>query len=121
MNRRPAHFLWLITLLIFIRGDLSAQNFFKYSDHYNSGRVTGTIIVESAIGTIATIGLNYLWYKKFPHSKFHYFNDNNEWLNVDKVGHAATAYNIAAIQGDVLRWGGVKQGTASLIGTTLLV
>ncbi len=96
---------------------LSAQNFFKYSDHYNSSRVNGTIIVESAIGTVVTIGLNYLWYKKFPQSKFHYFNDNDEWLNVDKVGHAATAYNVAAIQNDVMRWGGVKPHVAALVGT----
>src|ERR1700750_703154 len=96
---------------------LSAQEFFRPSTKYNPGRVNGTIIVESAIGTAVTIGLNYLWYKKFAHSKFHYFNDNNEWLNVDKVGHATTAYNVAAIQSDVLRWGGVRAGTASVIGT----
>ena len=94
-----------------------AQEFFKPSSTYNPGRVNGTIIVESAIGTAVTIGLNYLWYKKFPHTKFHLFNDNNEWLNMDKVGHATTAYNIAAIQGDVLHWGGVRQGTAALVGT----
>ena len=96
---------------------LRAQDFFKPAPHYDPGRVNGTIIVESAIGTIATIGLNYLWYKKFAHGKFHYFNDNNEWLQVDKVGHAATAYNIAAIQSDVLHWGGVRSGTSALIGT----
>ncbi len=96
---------------------LSAQEFFRPSPQYNPGRVNGTIIVESAIGTIVTIGLNYLWYKKFPHSHFHYFNDNNEWLNVDKVGHATTAYNIAAIQSDLLHWGGVRSGTSAWIGT----
>jgi hypothetical protein len=94
-----------------------AQDFFKSSPTYNPGRVTGTILVESAIGVAVTIGLNFLWYKKFSHGKFHYFNDNGEWLQVDKVGHAATAYNIAAIQTDVLRWGGVRPGTAALIGT----
>jgi len=94
-----------------------AQDFFKPSTQYNPGRVNGTIIVESAIGVAVTIGLNYLWYKKFAHGKFHYFNDNNEWLNVDKVGHATTAYNIAAIQSDVLRWGGVRNGPSALIGT----
>lgn len=117
MKRRTAHLLLTCLLLTGFHSSLFAQEFFRPADHYNSSRVTGTIIVESAIGTVVTIGLNYLWYKKFPHSKFHYFNDNNEWLNVDKVGHATTAYNIAAIQSDVLRWGGVRMGTASLIGT----
>ena len=106
-----------LTLFALLMSSVRAQEFFKYSSTYNPSRVNGTIIVESAIGIVATIGLNYLWYKRFPHGKFHYFNDNNEWLNVDKVGHAATAYNIAAIQTDVLRWGGVRPGTAALIGT----
>jgi len=95
----------------------SAQDFFKPSPTYNPGRVNGVVIAEAAIGTVVTIGLNYLWYKKFPRSRFHLFNDNNEWLNMDKVGHATTAYNVAAIQSDLLYWGGVKRGTSALVGT----
>src|SRR3979490_1446479 len=90
--------------LCILLSTVSAQEFFKPSAQYNPGRVNGPIIVESAIGTVITIGLNYLWYKKFPHSKFHYFNDNAEWLNVDKVGHAATAYNISYFQNNLLPW-----------------
>jgi hypothetical protein len=108
--------LLLLAFSLFATG-LRAQDFFKPVTRYDPGRVNGVIIAESAIGTIATIGLNYLWYRKFPHSRFHLFNDNNEWLNMDKVGHATTAYNIAAIQNDLLRWGGVRPGTSALIGT----
>ena len=109
---------YLLTLnLILSTVSLPAQTFFKSSTQYNPGRVNGVIITESAIGTITTIGLQYLWYKKFPHSKFHFFNDNAEWLNVDKVGHATTAYNIAAFQSNLMRWGGIRSGTAALIGT----
>src|SRR5579872_7157723 len=112
MDIKRAFYLMAVLAAI-SQSPLRAQDFFKASPQYNPGRVNGTIIVESAIGTLATIGLNYLWYKKFAHGKFHYFNDNNEWLNVDKVGHAATAYNIAAIQSDVLHWGGVRSGTSA--------
>jgi hypothetical protein len=107
--------LSLLTLSVWL--SLSAQEFFKASTQYNPGRVNGIIITETAIGTAVTIGLNYLWYKKFSHSHFHFFNDNAEWLGVDKVGHATTAYNIAAIQNNLLRWGGVRSGTAALAGT----
>lgn len=106
----------LFTLSLLVSG-VTGQDFFKPAATYNPGRVNGIIIAESAVGTVITIGLNYLWYKKFAHSRFHLFNDNNEWLNMDKVGHATTAYNIAAIQGDLLRWGGVRPGTSSMIGT----
>ena len=106
------------TLLTFcLQQPVQAQDFFKRSESYHPGRVNGVIFAEAAIGTAITIGLNYLWYKKFPRSRFHLFNDNNEWLNMDKLGHATTAYNIAAIQGDLLQWGGVKAHTAALAGT----
>ena len=109
---------YLLTLnLILSTVSLPAQNFFKSSTQYNPARVNGVIITESAIGAVATIGLQYLWYKKFPHGKFHFFNDNAEWLNVDKVGHATTAYNIAAFQNNLMRWGGIRSGTAALVGT----
>ncbi|MHA4807620.1 DUF2279 domain-containing protein [Flavitalea flava] len=117
MQVKKCYLSLLALCLLFRTVSVSAQEFFRPSPTYNKGRVTGTIIVESAIGVAITFGLNYIWYKKFPHSQFHYFNDNNEWLSMDKVGHATTAYNIAAIQSDVLRWGGVKPGTAAAIGT----
>jgi uncharacterized protein YfiM (DUF2279 family) len=107
----------LLPALCILLSAVSAQEFFKPSAKYNPGRVNGTIIAESAIGTVITIGLNYLWYKKFAHSKFHYFNDNNEWLSMDKVGHATTAYNIAAIQSDLMHWGGIRSGTSAMIGS----
>jgi hypothetical protein len=119
MNIRTGYRLpCLFTLnLLLSTVTLPAQNFFKASAQYTPSRVNGIIITESAIGTAVTIGLQYLWYKKFPHSSFHFFNDNAEWLNVDKVGHATTAYNIAAFQNNLMRWGGVRSGTAALIGT----
>lgn len=111
-------FFFLTLFVFFVYTTAIAQNdFFQPSEKYNAGRVRGTIIAEAIAGTAVTFGLNYLWYKKFPHSRFHFFNDNSEWLNMDKVGHATTAYNIASIQSDIFHWGGVKPGTAAVVGT----
>ena len=108
----------LNTCLLLACGQLfGQQDFFKAAANYNPQRVRGIIITESVTGAAITVGLNYLWYRKFPHSRFHFFNDNNEWLNMDKVGHATTAYNIAAGQNDLLRWSGVKPGNAAVIGS----
>jgi hypothetical protein len=113
------HCFFILTLFsLFIYSTTIAQNdFFQPSQNYNAGRIRGTVIAEAVAGTAVTFGLNYLWYKKFPHSRFHFFNDNSEWLNMDKVGHATTAYNIAAIQSDIFHWCGVRSGTAAVIGT----
>jgi hypothetical protein len=107
----------VLSIFMFCYTRVTAQkDFFQPSATYNPVRVRGVAIGEAAIGSAVTIGLNYLWYKKFPHSRFHFFNDNNEWLNMDKMGHATTAYNIAAIQADIMHWGGVKPGVSALIG-----
>jgi hypothetical protein len=84
--------------------------------HVNKGRLTTVVITESIIATAGTIALHYLWYKKFPRSRFHFFNDNAEWLSMDKVGHATTAYNFSAIQYDMMRWSGVNNKNAAWIG-----
>ncbi|HLK27534.1 MAG TPA: DUF2279 domain-containing protein [Puia sp.] len=103
---------------LFLHSSIFAQrDFFQPSENYNNGRVNGVVITEALAGTIITFGLNYLWYKKFSHSKFHLFNDNAEWLNMDKAGHAVTAYNIAAIQSDIFHWAGVKRVPAAAIGS----
>ena len=86
------------------------------NESINKSRLRGVVLVESTVGTFAMVGLHYLWYKKFPHSRFHLFNDNNEWLNMDKVGHATTAYNFCAIQYNTMRWCGLNNRQANLVG-----
>jgi hypothetical protein len=39
--------------------------------------------------------LQQAWYSQYPQSSFHFFNDNREWLQMDKAGHAFTNYQIS--------------------------
>jgi len=82
----------------------------------NQGRLKTVVITEAVLATAGTIALHYLWYKKFPKSRFHLFNDNAEWMYMDKIGHATTAYNFSAIQYDMMRWSGVSNKSAAWIG-----
>lgn len=104
-------FLVLITTALFAQHADAQQN-----GGVNHGRLNGVVITESVIATAGTIALHYLWYKKFPKSRFHLFNDNAEWLSMDKIGHATTAYNFSAIQFDMMRWSGVDNKKAAWIG-----
>ncbi|HVZ98292.1 MAG TPA: hypothetical protein VG847_15520, partial [Chitinophagaceae bacterium] len=67
--------------------DLHEQGFLPASSTFSRQRFTTAVVSEAGVSAITTLGLQYLWYKKFPHSRFHFFNDNNEWLNMDKIGH----------------------------------
>jgi len=60
--------------------------------------------------------LNNTWYKNYPHTSFHTFNDNREWLQVDKVGHGWTAYNTGRASASMWRWAGLPEKKSAVIG-----
>jgi len=57
----------------------------------------------------ALVALNALWYAKFPRSGFHFFNDNAEWLQVDKAGHVYSAYSESRASMELWRWAGLPR------------
>ncbi len=96
--------------------NVNGQGFLTASSNFNKRRFSVVVISEAGVGSLITVGLQYLWYKKFPRSHFHFFNDNDEWLNMDKAGHATTAYNIASLQYNMMRWSGVNKTSSLWIG-----
>ncbi len=108
--------LLLLLYTLTLRGQNSNPNFFYPSPDYNSQKVNGVVITEAVAFTGVMIALHYLWYKKYAHSRFHYFNDNAEWLQMDKMGHATTAYNLGALGTDVYRWTGMQKNQAYWYG-----
>ncbi len=61
--------------------------------------------------------LSQAWYKDFPRSSFHTFNDAGEWLQMDKAGHAWTAYHTTRLTTNLWQWAGVDDNKAILLGT----
>lgn len=61
--------------------------------------------------------LSTAWYKDYPRSGFHTFNDMGEWKQVDKIGHAWTAYHTSRITTELWRWAGVSHSKALVLGT----
>lgn len=60
--------------------------------------------------------LGQAWYKDFPKTSFHTFNDSKEWLQVDKVGHGFTAYNFSKYSKGMWEWTGLSHEKATWIG-----
>lgn len=74
------------------------------------------------VGTLyvgSVIGLYQLWYRDYPQSTFHFFNDNGEWMQIDKAGHATSAYYIGMVGFEALSATGVTNNKAALIGGSL--
>ncbi len=92
------------------------NSLFPPSDVYRPDRLRTVVLTEAGIAVVASTALYFLWYKKYKRSRFHFFNDNSEWLQMDKIGHATSAYTIAAFQHDFMRWAGVSRDASTGIG-----
>lgn len=57
----------------------------------------------------AMTGLYNAWYKNYPQSSFHTFNDWGEWKQMDKVGHFYSAYIESRGSMELWNWAGLDQ------------
>jgi hypothetical protein len=84
------------------------------SPNKNRTYLIAAINVAGYGGTL--VALNKAWYANYPRSSFHFFNDNSEWLQLDKVGHGWSAYNAGRASAAMWRWAGLSEKKATLIG-----
>ena len=80
---------YTILFLLFFSNQLFGQ---QTIDTFNKNKF---VKVQSAIAGISLGTLLYLnneWYTQFPKTTFHFFDDNYEWLQMDKCGHVFSAY-----------------------------
>jgi len=92
------------------------NRFLTPASSFNKNRtwVLGSTTVVGWAGTMT--GLYYLWYAGFPQSKMHSFNDNSEWMQIDKCGHLMSSYYMGLYGRDGLRWAGVNRPIYTWLG-----
>ena len=74
---------------------------------YNKKRVH-LVTAGTIVGYAATLAwLSHSWYSQYPKSRFHFHNDDKEWLQMDKVGHAYGTYTESLINNGLWRWSGL--------------
>ncbi len=71
---------------------------------------------QAALWAGSFMALNKAWYADYPKESFHFFNDWNEWQQMDKAGHAWTSYQISRLSGDMWRWTGINDKKAIWLG-----
>ncbi len=75
-----------------------------------------------ATGSMATaytglmLFLETIWYRDRERVPFHFFNDNQGWMQIDKGGHAFSAYHQSFTAYNALRWAGYNHKTALAFG-----
>jgi len=91
---------------------------FSYADTvYNPQRAVILGIGVGAAYAISMTGLYHLWYRDYPSSKFHTFNDVAEWQQMDKIGHVGSAYYLSRWSSNLVGWTGANKRKAAFYGT----
>jgi len=88
-------------------------------DSLNKNRLIMVASIESGVCAGTLIGLNQLWYANYARSKFHTFNDNDEWMQMDKCGHFFVSYKVGRYGFQILEWTGLQKNKALIYGGTL--
>ena len=102
-----------------IRAQNKFESFLTPSDTLNKKRQNTVIVTEAALASVTLLGLNQLWYADYPRSNFHFINDNDEWLQMDKVGHMYSAYHLGRFGAEMMNWSGANQKNQLVYGATL--
>lgn len=111
----------LLTITFFSDGvaQNQFQDFLTPSDTLNIPRRNTVAIAETVALGGALVGLNQLWYKDYEKSDFHFKNDNAHWLQMDKAGHAFSAYHMGRFGAELLEWSGASKNSQLIYGSTL--
>lgn len=71
-----------------------------------------TIITHSSlvgIGTGSLVALQSVWYQPYQNDGFHWFNDADNWMQMDKLGHGFTAYAMSKSINELHQWSSGKK------------
>ena len=107
-------------LILFLVINLSAyrvdSQIIPIDTSFNPTKFYTIIGVESALYAGSMTGLWYAWYDDYSSGQFHFFNDNAEWLQMDKLGHAQTSYFFGKIGYDFMRGAGINKSKSLIYG-----
>lgn len=88
---KPHYTLLLLTFLLWLNS-AKGQTVDSCKHRRLAFQITAPLLTGGSL-----LGLKTLWYADYPSTSFHWFNDNEEWLQMDKAGHFFSAYQLSAI------------------------
>jgi hypothetical protein len=90
--------------------------FFENSKEFNLPRTLTTSIGIGVMYTAANAWWTAAWYSQYDRGGFRLFNDNGEWLQMDKAAHIFNAYFLSRWSHNMYRWSGVYEKHTPWIG-----
>ncbi len=110
LRYRCCFVLTLFLLACPLRGQLPENS--PFPDSLDRGRLYTVIGTELGIYTAGLSFLSFVWYKDHERVPFHWYNDGKGYLQMDKLGHAYSAYHESYLAYRALRWAGLDRKKA---------
>ncbi|MFC2119092.1 DUF2279 domain-containing protein [Bacteroidota bacterium] len=109
--------------VILLSNSLKGQQYFKttFPDTLIKKRLRTVLISESAFYISGLSYLQFQWYKDHESVPFHFYNDNDGWLQMDKSSHVYFAYQESKIAYNTFRWSGLTNEKSILYAGLLSV
>ncbi len=79
-------------------------------------RLCFTLTATAAAWGGGMLLLNEAWYKNYPRSSFHFYNDMGQWYDMDKTGHLFSSYTLSLAGMHLMRRTGMESQKAAWIG-----
>jgi len=92
------------------------KSFFYQADSFSQARLNGMMTSTVSGSAISITILSKQWYSDYETVPFHWFNDNDQWLLMDKLGHGVTSYYGGVYGYNALRWTGLSEKKSLLLG-----
>jgi hypothetical protein len=108
--------IFLLILLASSMANGQVKSETAYPDSIDKSELRKVILTESVSYAVGLSFLHFIWYKDTERVPFHYYDDSKGYLQLDKGGHAFTAYRESAAAYRALRSAGVSKKKALLYG-----
>ena len=108
---------FLIAFLFFWAFFGKSQFFFEKDSIPNKARTIGSTVAISTGWGGSIAALSAVWYKDAWGDGFQFFNDRDEWMQMDKFGHAYTGLHLTRNTFDLYRWAGQDRKKSLLYGS----
>lgn len=95
---------------------LKDPTFWKPAENPNKQRRNLVWFGGGGAAVLSLAALYNLWYVDYEQSPIHSTDDWNNWLQMDKLGHATVAYVVGQSGYDAFRWTGMPEKKAVWVG-----
>ena len=89
------------------------------STSINKKRLNTVLIGTGAAYGAGLVVLSETWYREQGTTSFHFFNDNAQWNQVDKVGHFYSAYQLSRLGKQLFLWTNMSEKKSAIWGSVM--